>query len=715
MQRSLLGLALVCALPASAFQTAPASPNSLTPLSPFSSAPLSTPSPTPQQRITRTTRLIAGHVLVKPDAVDGARDGAVDGAALATRLGQQLHTRVVFQRKLVLGWVLLDAVDVDDEAATLALVAAVERLPGVQAAAAEWVMRPFATPADPFFEFMWHLDAIGAREAWDITEGSTGNRVGVVDTGTAFSHEDLQGKRGAEFDFISDDFQSADGGGRDTDATDPGDAADCDGDGQLDSGSSFHGTHVAGTILASGDNGTGVTGINWNARVVTGRALGRCGGTTVDIDEAVAWMAGFRIDGVPDLAAAERPRVVNLSLGATGAPCDGFTNDVWNQVTARGVVIVVASGNDSSPGNIVAVASPANCPASLAVAAFGPRNGNQLAPYSNFGAEIDIVAPGGDQSSGNFEDGVLSSIDASISPFQDGQPYTFYEGTSMAAPHVAGVISLMLDANPGLTVVDVGSLLKSNSGSCTGCQGKPALRADLAVAAAAGTTISTDPGDSCAGTQFCSSGQVCANVAAADVCLVSCDADGDCGGDQRCAALAGGAGGCVDDSGAVPGGEGEGEPGEGFLGECDIRRGNLDCDIGRHCDEDDGVGSCKDGEGATALGALCADNDDCSTGLCNRGVCTRTCEDLCFAGYSCSDEDDSGVPGGLCVADSCLEDTGICANGFSCSYSSEQRYVCATGPSNYDNGCGAQPAAWAPIPAAAALLALLRRRRHTAR
>jgi serine protease len=664
--------------------------------------------PAAPQRITDKTRLIAGSLLVRPPAA------AKDPQSFTRALSKELGVPLTFRRQLVLGWVLLRADGVDDEDATLRLVERAKKAAGVRGAAAEWVMRALATPGDPLFQFMWHLDAIGARAAWDITQGRSVNRVGVVDTGTAFSHEDLQGKRGAEFDFISDTFQSADGDGRDDDATDPGDIADCNGDGQFDAPSSFHGTHVAGTILAGGDNGTGITGINWNAKVVTGRALGRCGGTTVDIDEAVAWMAGFQVDVAPGLPPAERPRVVNLSLGATGAPCDDFTDSVWSQVVAQGVVIVVAAGND---GNDVPVGSPANCPDSLAVAAYGPQAGHPLATYSNFGPEIAIVAPGGDQSrSGVFEDGVLSSIDASVSPFQDGTPYTFYEGTSMATPHVTGVVSLMLDVNPGLSVQDIKNLIKSSSDSCNGCGGKPALRADLAVAAAAGTTVVTNPGDSCAGTGFCSSagaqGQVCANVDGAAVCLVSCGGDGDCGSGEACASLAGGARGCVDDGGGVPASEGEGE--DAPDGACDPRRGNLDCDAGSHCEEDDGVTFCEDGEGDVGVGGLCDFDRDCSTGLCDRGVCTVTCDASddgdCRDGYSC--DDDVDVPGGLCRADSCVDDPAVCTDGFACSYSSDSRYVCAVGPSNYLGVCGAQPASWAPIPVAGLLALLLRRRRR---
>jgi serine protease len=652
---------------------------------PLAAAPQTTSTTNPPRpRITASTRVIAGSLLVRP-AVDEslkARAGETDAALRARKtkaaqhtvdaLAKELGVPLTFKRHLVLDWLLLEVgVDVDEDA-TLALVARAQKVKGLRGAAAEWVMRRLATPGDPFFGLMWHLDAIGARGAWDITQGTTTRRVGVVDTGTFFGHEDLVGKRGAEFDFISDSFQANDGDGRDGDATDPGDNADCNGDGFFDApASSFHGTHVAGTILAGGDNGVGITGVNWNAKLVTGRALGRCGGTTVDIDEAVAWMAGFQIDGVPNIPAAERVRVVNLSLGATGAPCDDFTDSVWDAVAGQNVVIVVAAGND---GNNVPVASPANCDDSLAVAAFGHDGNNTLSSFSNFGPEIDIVAPGGDQRrTGVFEDGVLSGIHPDASPFQDRAPYTFYEGTSMAAPHAAGVVSLMLDANPGLSAADITSLLKANSDTCGNCQGKPSLRADLAVAAAAGAE------------------------------LPECSSDIDCAGVLVCI-----------DNVCVEGGEGEGEGEEGEgepAGECDERRGNMDCGNGERCVEDDGVGSCEDGAGPGAAFSLCEFNRDCDTGLCERGVCTVTCDDGCRDGYSCVDEDDSGVPGGLCVADSCLDNETICGD-LNCSYSSASRYVCATDPSNYGGFCGQHPASWAPVAAAGALLLVLRRRRR---
>jgi serine protease len=671
-------------------------------------------------------QLVSGRLIVKPPA--GVTGAAARGVWLQT-LSQTIGAPTTLRRPLSLGWWHVDVAlpAVADrgaaERATLLLVEQARKTPGIRGVTAEWILRPLRAPDDPLFEeYMWHLDAIGMREAWDMTTGRSTNRVGVVDTGTLFDHEDLQGKRGPEFDFVTNDpididgdgrgdlGRAGDGDGRDDDASDPGDGCGV-------GVSSFHGTHVGGTILANGDNGRGIAGINWGARLVTGRALGCGGGSSVDINEAVLWMGGFQVDGVPPLAAADRPRVINLSLGTTGAVCaadgtpspdgrpiDPFTFEVFRAVAGAGVLLVVASGND---GNGVPVGSPANCDAAIAVAAFGPDR--TLTAYSNFGPEIDIVAPGGDID--RFQApiaGVLSSTDGSRSQFQGGLPYAFEQGTSMAAPHVAGVLSLVLDVNPNLTRDGAVALLQRTGDACANCQGRAALRADQAIAEAAGTEVITEPGDSCAGTGFCSNDQRCINVDDAPVCLLVCATVDDCAADEDCTAVQGGGNVCVPGDGGGGGGGGGGS----VDGDCDPRRGHMDCAVGTGCVEKDGVGSCVDGaDGYIGIGGLCDGPDDCSTGLCDRGVCTSPCDDEgCRDGYICDEA--ASVPGGLCRPESCADDPDICGGGdFDCSYSSASRYVCAVGPSNYRGVCGAQPAASAVVGMFALVLLLLRRRR----
>jgi hypothetical protein len=578
----------------------------------------------------------------------------------------------------------------------------------VKGAAPNRWMRKMIVPGDEFVDLMWHLDPIGAKDAWDVTVGESNQRVGVIDTGTFLAHEDLVGKDANGFDFISDSNVANDGTGRDGDYNDPGDGADC-GDGQGFVASSFHGSHVAGTILANADNGRGIAGVNWEARLVTVRALGRCGGNTVDIMEGMAWLAGFQIDGVPDLAVVDRPRIANLSLGGEGA-CDDFSRDITDLVADNGLLPVIAAGNDGGPVN-----SPANCPSAIAVGAYGRGDGNPLASYSSFGAEIDIVGPGGEQSAA-IEDGVLSFYSDDIDP-----PYTFYQGTSMATPHISGVISLMLAIDPTLSRSDVVSILQSTGDPCRDCGGKIGARADLAVASV--TNVDTNPGDSCS--QFCSPGQRCVG----GTCFASCDGDGDCASDEKCDPTDDV---CVEDLGEPGEGEGEGEgglPGGGGAGSsgraCDLARGNLDCPNSEGCKQDltegapEGQGVCvrgaDDGDG---IGSLCEDDDDCESGLCDRGVCTVTCDfddGDCEDGYEC---DEDAVPGGLCRAESCQnEDEDFCEEGSACTYSPAQRYVCAEGTGNYLRCTHDNNARTSGAPLSLALLGalsmLLARRRKT--
>src|ERR1044071_7935260 len=141
-------------------------------------------------------------------------------------------------------------------------------------------------PNDPYFPQLWGFAAIEAEAAWDVTVGSTSQRVGVVDTGTRRTHADRAAHDVAGYDFVSDIDNAGDGDSRDDDYTDEGGAGE------------FHGSHVAGTILAKGNDRHGVPGVNWKAGLVTARALGLNGaGDLVDIMEAAAWLAGPGGDG----------------------------------------------------------------------------------------------------------------------------------------------------------------------------------------------------------------------------------------------------------------------------------------------------------------------------------------------------------------------------------------------------------------------------------
>ena len=161
------------------------------------------------------------------------------------------------------------------------------------------------------------------------------------------------------YDFIADTFVANDGNGRDADASDPGDwyAANQCAPGVPGTSSSWHGTHVAGTIGAASDNGSDVAGINWNAKILPVRVLGRCGGYLSDIIDGMRWAAGLAVPGVPPNP--NPAGVLNLSLGGPGS-CAGGYQDAFNAVDAAGVVAVVAAGNSSANANAY---RPANCEA----------------------------------------------------------------------------------------------------------------------------------------------------------------------------------------------------------------------------------------------------------------------------------------------------------------------------------------------------------------
>jgi serine protease len=350
----------------------------------------------------------------------------------------------------------------------------------VEYAEPDRMMHPLFTPNDSMYSQQWdYFEATGGMNVPAARDKSTGTgiRVAVIDTGYR-PHADLSGQILAGYDFISDTAVSNDGNGRDSDASDPGDwvaAGEC-GSGQPAENSSWHGTHVAGTIAALTNNGTGVAGIAYGAKVVPVRVLGTCGGYTSDIADGIIWASGGTVSGVPNIAA--RAQVINMSLGGSGA-CDTTTQNAINSARSRGTVVVVAAGNESQNASN---SNPANCAGVIAVAATNRSGGR--ASYSNYGTIVDVAAPGGDTGAG-----ILSTLNAgTTSPGADS--YASYMGTSMATPHVAGVVALMLAKNAALTPDDVESRLKSSArpfpASCSGC-GAGIVDASAAIDAAAGT------------------------------------------------------------------------------------------------------------------------------------------------------------------------------------------------------------------------------------
>ncbi|MEN9935934.1 MAG: hypothetical protein RLZZ387_2513, partial [Chloroflexota bacterium] len=342
------------------------------------------------------------------------------------------------------------------------MAARLQAAPDVLMAEPDRPMRALREPTDPRFSEQWHLRSASASSyganlpaAWDITTGSPDLVVAVLDTGILWTHPDLAGRLLAGYDFISNVSTANDGDGRDANPADPGDwytSGQCGGSGSDDS--SWHGSHVAGTIGASANNGAGVTGINWGSKILPVRVLGRCGGSVSDIVDAMRWSAGLTVPGVP--ANPSPARVLNLSLGASGS-C-GVVQSAVDDVVAAGAVVVVAAGNSAQDASGF---SPASCQAVVTVGAIGPTGAR--AYYSNFGSTVEISAPGGDMSLGTTS-GVLSTINSGTRE-PGAHSYGWYQGTSMAAPHIAGVVSLMLSANPGLLPERVLDILQRSARS----------------------------------------------------------------------------------------------------------------------------------------------------------------------------------------------------------------------------------------------------------
>ncbi|WP_104138104.1 S8 family serine peptidase [Arthrobacter sp. ZGTC131] len=326
-----------------------------------------------------------------------------------------------------------------------------------------------ADPNDPVFADQWNLSpgpaGIGVTKAWDITRGG-GEVVAVVDTGIT-SHIDLQANVLPGYDMIADPANARDGSGRDSTARDEGDWTDigqCT-DGMPQMASSWHGTHVAGIIAAVAGNSAGIAGIAPQAKILPVRVLGPCGGLMSDIADSVLWASGATVTGVPRNATPAR--VINLSLGGPGA-CPQTLQAAINTATGRGAVVVTAAGNESGQA---ADSSPGNCQNVINVAASGPSGA--LAPYSNFGPAVDVTAPGGDMSpvpGGGPDSGLFGGIwstanDSNARPTTEpGANIYAAEGSSSAAPHVAGTAALLMaQMGPGATAAAVEERLKGTA------------------------------------------------------------------------------------------------------------------------------------------------------------------------------------------------------------------------------------------------------------
>ncbi len=344
------------------------------------------------------------------------------------------------------------------------------------------IMRPTLTPNDNYFANQWDLTnptgGIGMPSAWDMATGA-GVKVAVLDTGIT-THSDLSGQIVGGYDFISSSATARDGNGRDSNPADEGDwnAANECGSGVPKSDSSWHGTHVTGTIVAKTNNAAGIAGIAYGAKVVPVRVLGKCGGSVSDIVDAIVWSSGGSVSGVP--ANANPAKVLNLSLGGGGA-CGSFQAAI-NTARANGATFVVAAGNENQN---VSNSSPANCSGVVSVASTTKTGARSS--FSNYGSTIVISAPGGDGSGGAGD--ILSTLNAGATT-PAGETYAYYAGTSMATPHVAALVALIYQLKPSVTPDQVKTYLTQNArplpGACSGGCGAGIIDAPATLQAVAG-------------------------------------------------------------------------------------------------------------------------------------------------------------------------------------------------------------------------------------
>ena len=340
------------------------------------------------------------------------------------------------------------------------------------------------SPNDTRYSEQWqYFNATGgikADLAWDLTTG-VGSVVAVLDTGIT-THSDIAANLLPGYDFIGDTFVSVDGDGRDSNPADPGDwnnATECDSPGNDvgASNSSWHGTHVTGTVAAVTNNAKGVAGTAYGAKVVPVRVLGKCGGYDSDIADAMVWASGGTVSGVP--ANANPAEVVSLSLGGGGA-CGATTQAAIDGGVSRGTTFVIAAGNDNAD---VSGSSPANCNNVIAVGSITSTGARSS--FSNYGSGVDIAAPGSS---------ILSTLNSGAQT-PSTESYAVYSGTSMATPHVAGVVALMQAyATTPKTPAQIEALIKSTARAFPVTPSQP-IGAGIVNALAAVQAVNAPPPD----------------------------------------------------------------------------------------------------------------------------------------------------------------------------------------------------------------------------
>ncbi len=288
-----------------------------------------------------------------------------------------------------------------------AVLDALNSHPGVLFAEPMVIYRTQYWPNDPGMgTYLWGMWAIYADRAWDITRGNSAVKVCVVDEGVDYNHEDLSGNYVGGYDFVELDSDPY-----------PADASE------------MHGTHVSGTIAAVMDNGRGVVGVA-QVGILSCRAMAGGSGTSEDIASCIRWCV------------SQGAKVINMSLGSSSPASEIHDAVIYaTDSTDNPPLFVAASGNDGLNG----VLYPAAYPEVMAVGAIDTLG--QRAYFSNYGPELELVAPG--------------NLIASTVPFTNA--YAYADGTSMATPHVSGVAALVFSKNPNLSADTVRAILDATA------------------------------------------------------------------------------------------------------------------------------------------------------------------------------------------------------------------------------------------------------------
>jgi subtilisin family serine protease len=283
---------------------------------------------------------------------------------------------------------------------------ALTKNPNVEYAEPNYIVKAQFIPNDPYYAFQWGPQIIKAESAWDKVDPAKRARVtiAILDSGINSSHEDLKGSIIPGYDVVNNDNNTTDVVG--------------------------HGTHVAGIAAALTNDSTGIAGIASGCKIMPVKVLDDTGsGSDADIIKGIKY------------ATDHGAQVINMSLGGPGS--SNALQEAINYATGHGVNIVVAAGNEND-----VIDTPGNCQGVITVGAIN-RNGKR-ASYSNFGPKLDVVAPGTD---------ILSTYIGGTGP----SGYTYFSGTSMAAPFVSGVVALVIATNPNLSPAAVTNIIHQSA------------------------------------------------------------------------------------------------------------------------------------------------------------------------------------------------------------------------------------------------------------